>query len=441
MELKEIELAAMWPDPNNPRKNFGDLDTMADTFELDGSPRPGEPINPPVVVPDGVSARGQMYRIIDGERRWRAMTKRGQVERCLAVVCDSADEAYAMAAMLATNDKESLTEAELSRGVQQMLAVGVAPEEVDKAARLKRGTARRVAKVAREGTEQLSIEHLLAAEEFDDPDDRKRVLDAPEDDSSRGYRSVAREIEEANKRAARVAALTEACEAAGVPLAETAGEANEDGRSYRACAYADRVAEVFAGQPEGTVGWICEENWGGPEVRFYGPAAEGSGDDPEEAARRAEEERTKKLMADALASRSAWLARQMVEREDFWVDMMPIVEAHCRVLGTSPNPYDYGVKKWLEEQGMADRLVETGHIVRAFLSLGYDPLWTRYVDGDPRPSNSAGSWLALGDAMGSIGYRPAPDEQELADMVRKAIEKYSEKEEEEEEEDDDNDDE
>lgn len=439
MELKEIELAAMWPDPNNPRKDFGDLDVMADTFELDGSPRPGEPINPPVVVPDGVSARGQMHRIIDGERRWRAMTKRGQVERCLAVVCDSADEAYAMAAMLATNDKESLTDAELSRGVQQMLAVGVAPEEVDKAARLKRGTARRVAKVAREGTEQLSIEHLLAAEELSgrDPEGAEAVLAAGAEDWER----IAGARWDAIAKAAKVAALREACEAAGVPLAETAGEANEDGRSYRACAYADRVAEVFAGQPEGTVGWICEENWGGPEVRFYGPAAEGSGDDPEEAARRAEEERTKKLMADALASRSAWLARQMVEREDFWVDMMPIVEAHCRVLGTSPNPYDYGVKKWLEEQGMADRLVETGHIVRAFLSLGYDPLWTRYVDGDPRPSNSAGSWLALGDAMGSIGYRPAPDEQELADMVRKAIEKYSEKEEEEEEEDDDNDDE
>lgn len=438
MELKEIELAAMWPDPNNPRKDFGDLDAMADTFELDGSPRPGEPINPPVVVPDGVSARGQMYRIIDGERRWRAMTKRGQVERCLAVVCDSADEAYAMAAMLATNDKESLTEAELSRGVQQMLAVGVAPEKVDKAARLKRGTARRVAKVAREGTEQTSIDQLLAAEELSgrDPEGAEAVLAAGAED----WDVVARNRWDAIAKAAKVAALREACEAAGVPLADTAGEANEDGRSYRACAYADRVAEVFAGQPEGTVGWICEENWGGPEVRFYGPAAEGSGDDPEEAARRAEEERTKKLMADALASRSAWLARQMVEREDFWVDMMPIVEAHCKALGTSPNPYDYGVKKWLEEQGMADRLVETGHIVRAFLSLGYDPLWTRYVDGDPRPSNSAGSWLALGDAMGSIGYRPAPDEQELANMVRKAIEKYSEKEEEEEE-DDDNDDE
>lgn len=438
MELKEIELAAMWPDPNNPRKDFGDLNVMADTFELDGSPRPGEPINPPVVVPDGVSARGQMYRIIDGERRWRAMTKRGQVERCLAVVCDSADEAYAMAAMLATNDKESLTEAELSRGVQQMLAVGVAPEEVDKAARLKRGTARRVAKVAREGTEQLSIEHLLAAEEFDDPDDRKRVLDAPEDDSSRGYRSVAREIEEANKRAARVAALTEACEAAGVPLAETAEEANGEGRSYRACTSATNVADVFAEQPAGTVGWICESNWYGPEVRFYGPAPEESDDDPEEAARRAKKKQVKKLMADAMASRSAWLARQIVERDNFWLDMIPIIDAYREVYGTSPNPYDYGTGQWLEEHGMADRLVETGHIVRAFVTMGYDPLYTNYVDDEPRPSRDAKGWLALGDAMGSLGYRPAPDEDELADMVKAAIEKFSKKEE---EDDDDSDDE
>lgn len=437
MELKEIELAAMWPDPNNPRKDFGDLDVMADTFELDGSPRPGEPINPPVVVPDGVSARGQMYRIIDGERRWRAMTKRGQVERCLAVVCDSADEAYAMAAMLATNDKESLTEAELSRGVQQMLAVGVAPEKVDKAARLKRGTARRVAKVAREGTEQTSIDQLLAAEELSgrDPEGAEAVLAAGAEDWER----IAGARWDAIAKTAKVAALREACEAAGVPLADTAGEANEDGRSYRACAYADRVAEVFAGQPEGTVGWICESNWGGPEVRFYGPAPEESDDDPEEAARRAKKKQVKKLMADAMASRSAWLARQIVERDNFWLDMIPIIDAYREVYGTSPNPYDYGTGQWLEEHDMADRLVETGHIVRAFVTMGYDPLYTNYVDDEPRPSRDAKGWLALGDAMGSLGYRPAPDEEELKDMVIAAIEKFSKKKEE--EDDDDSDDE
>lgn len=430
MELQVIPLASMWPDPNNPRKDFGDLDALADTFEMNVV-RPMEPVNPPTVVPDGVSARGQMFRIVDGERRWRAMTKRGAVESCAAIVC-SMDEANAMAAMVATDDKAQLTDAELSRGVQQMLAVGVAPEEVDKAARLKRGTARRVAKVAREGTEQLSIEHLLAAEELSgrDPEGAEAVLAAGAED----WDVVARNRWDAIAKAAKVAALREACEAAGVPLAETAEEANGDGRSYRACASATNVAEVFAKQPAGTVGWICEKNWGGPEVRFYGPAAEGSGDDPEEAARRAEEERIRKLMADALASRSAWLARQMVEREDFWVDMMPIVEAHCRVLGTSPNPYDYGVKRWLEEQGMADRLVETGHIVRAFISLGYDPLWTGYVDGYPRPSRGAEGWLALGDAMGSLGYRPAPDEEELTGIVNAAIEKFAEKEEEEDDE-------
>lgn len=428
MELEVIPLANMWPDPNNPRKDFGDLDALADTFEMNVV-RPFEPVNPPTVVPDGVSAHGQTYRIVDSERRWRAMVKRAAVESCAAIVC-SMDEANAMAAMVATDDKARLTDAELSRGVQQMLVVGVAPEEVDKAARLKRGTARRVAKVARAGTEQLSIDHLLAAEAFDDPDDREQVLAAPEDDSSRGYRSVARDIEEGRKRAAKIAALAEACAAAGVPLAETAEEANGEGRSYRACAYADRVAEVFAGQPDGTVGWICAESWGGPEVCFYGPSSEGSDDDPEKAARRAEIERVKKLMADASESRSAWLCRQMVEREDFWLDMMPIVEAYRAAVGKSPAPYDYAVGKWLEEQGMADRLVETGHIVRAFLSMGCDPLWTGYVDGEPRPSRSAERWLALGDAMRSLGYRPAPDEEELAGMVDAAIEKFSEKEEE-----------
>ena len=429
MELKEIGLALMWPDPNNPRKDFGDLGAMADTFELNAL-RPGEPVNPPVVVPDGDMGGMQAYRIIDGERRWRAMEGRGQVSRCMAVVCDSADEAYAMAAMVATDDKAQLTDAELSRGVQQMLAVGVAPEEVDKAARLKRGTARRVAKVTREGTEQTSIDQLLAAEELSgrDPEGAEAVLAAGADD----WDAVARNRWDAIARAAKVAALREACEAAGVPLAETAGEANGDGRSYRACAYADSVAGVFAKQPDGTVGWICEESWGGPEVRFYGPAAEGQDDDPEKAARRAEEERVKKLMADAMASRSSWLQRQMIERDDFWLDMMPIIETYRKVYGTSPDPYDYGTGRWLKEQGMADKLVETGHIVRAFLSLGYDPLWTGYVDGGPRPSNSAESWLALGDAMGSLGYRPASDEDELTGMVKAAIEKFSEKEEEEE---------
>ena len=42
MELQVIPLASMWPDPNNPRKDFGDLDALADTFEMNVV-RPMEP--------------------------------------------------------------------------------------------------------------------------------------------------------------------------------------------------------------------------------------------------------------------------------------------------------------------------------------------------------------------------------------------------------------
>lgn len=423
MELEVIPLANMWPDPNNPRKDFGDLDALADTFEMN-TVRPMEPVNPPTVVPDGVSAHGQMYRIVDGERRWRAMVKRGAVESCAAIVC-SMDEANAMAAMVATDDKAQLTDAELSRGVQQMLAVGVAPEKVDKAARLKKGTARRVAKVTREGTEQMSIGHLLAAEEAGDDEAVERVLAASEGD----YERVADKIRRERETVAKVAALREACEAASVPLAETAEEASGEGRSYSACADASNVAKVFAGQSDGTVGWICENNWSGPEVRFYSPE---HGESPEDAARRADEARTRKLMEDAGASRSAWLCRQLVEREDFCLFMLPIVEAYRASNGKPPEPYDYSVGRWLKKQGMADKLVETGHIVGAFVGMGYDPLWTGYVDGAPRPSAFAADWLALGDVIRSLGYRPAPDEQELAGMVQEAIERFSKKKEEEE---------
>lgn len=419
MELQVIPLANMWPDPNNPRKDFGDLDALAGTFELNAV-RPHEPVNAPVVVPDGASGGMQMYRIVDGERRWRAMVKAGAVAACACVVCD-ADEAASMAAMVATDDKARLTDAELSRGVQQMLAVGVAPEQVDKAARLKRGTARRVARVASDGTGQLSIGHLLAAEAFEDPADRERVLAAPED----GWEEAASEIARERETAAKAAALREACEAAGVALVETNAEAVEGDRLYSGCAnYPNDVAEAWAGMPEGAVGWICESAYGGPDVRFYAPGK--AEDDPERVAARAENNRVQKLMDDARASRDEWLARQFREREDFWGDMMPIVEAYETARKKLPQPYWNDVDKWMRDSGLADKIVETGHVVCAFVSLGRSPFSTWWSDG-PHLSNDAGDWLALGAAMASLGYQAGPDERELGDMVRERVEAGNEK--------------
>ena len=167
MELMEnVLMADIYPDPNNPRKDFGDLDALAASFDLN-SANPGEPVNPIVVVRDGAR-----YRIVDGERRYRAMLKRKRIA-CCAVVCDDYDDAASAIQMLATNDKMELTDVERSRGFQQMLILGVDDARAEKAAGVSKGTAKRVRKARSaiadpQACEQLTIERLEAVAEFSD---------------------------------------------------------------------------------------------------------------------------------------------------------------------------------------------------------------------------------------------------------------------------------
>lgn len=434
MELKEIGLALMWPDPNNPRRDFGDLDAMADTFELN-TLRPGEPVNPPVVVPDGNMGGMQAYRIIDGERRWRAMEKRGQVSRCMAVVCDGADEAAAMAAMVATDDKARLTDAELSRGVQQMLAVGVAPEEVDKAARLKRGTARRVAKVAREGTEQTSIDQLLAAEEFGyDADARDRVLAA----GAGRWESVAMSLRAERRKAAAIAELSAACEAAGVPLVASEKEAREADLVYWGRATAQDVASKCAGLPDGTVAAVVWSQWSGAYIYLYSPP-EDSEPEPYEA----DAAECRRMCEAAKGSRDAWMAER-VQLEECFVLCEPILAAAMEA-GEEVNPYDYATNSWLKNNlPEGTMLADAGSIVRAYVSMSCDsPVGIDKTTGEAHlgymGDKRAGRWLKLGDAMAECDYVAPDDERELSGIVSKALEALEK--EKEEEDGDNNDDE
>lgn len=127
VERMRVRLADIVPSKSNPRRDFGDLDALAAAIESTG----GEPVNPPVLVADG-----NIYRIVDGERRYRALRKlHGDDAEVTALVYDSMDEANEVVAMLATDDKRPLTEAERAHGVQQMLLLGVDTERVAKIAR------------------------------------------------------------------------------------------------------------------------------------------------------------------------------------------------------------------------------------------------------------------------------------------------------------------
>jgi hypothetical protein len=173
-EKKSVRLGDIRPSEQNPRQDFGDIGALARSIEATG----GEPLNPPVVVADG-----NVFRIVDGERRYRALSSiYGEDREVSALVAESMDEANELVAMLATDDKRQLTEAERARGVQQMLVLGVDEQRIERASRATAGQIRAARKLRGriDAGVQVTLEQLEAASAFDDEKDIEAVLAAGE---------------------------------------------------------------------------------------------------------------------------------------------------------------------------------------------------------------------------------------------------------------------
>lgn len=161
MNLEVVNIDDVYPNENNPRKKFEGINELAESFDLN-TERPGEPFIPPILVRDG-----GIYHIVDGERRYRAMKQR-KAKKFTANVCDDLGEANALVAAMATDDKQPLSDIEKSRGVQQMLLLGVDPTSVDKATKGK-NRAKRVNHamiLVDDAAEDMSLDRLLAIDEF-----------------------------------------------------------------------------------------------------------------------------------------------------------------------------------------------------------------------------------------------------------------------------------
>lgn len=171
-EKRAVRLGDIRPSEQNPREDFGDIGALARSIEATG----GEPLNPPVVVADG-----NVFRIVDGERRYRALSSiYGEDREVSALVADTMDEANELVAMLATDDKRQLTEAERARGVQQMLVLGVDEQRIERASRATAGQIRAARKLRGciDAGVQVTLEQLEAASAFDDEKDVEAVLAA-----------------------------------------------------------------------------------------------------------------------------------------------------------------------------------------------------------------------------------------------------------------------
>lgn len=205
-EKRQVRLGDIRPSGQNPREDFGDIGALARSIEATG----GEPLNPPVVVADG-----NVFRIVDGERRYRALTSiYGEDREVSALVADTMDEANELVAMLATDDKRQLTEAERARGVQQMLVLGIDEQRIERASRATAGQIRAARRLrgSIEGR-QVTLEQLEAASAFDDEKDIEAVLAAGD-----GWAGKADSIRRRVKREESIAEDYDALGDAGIPV-------------------------------------------------------------------------------------------------------------------------------------------------------------------------------------------------------------------------------
>ena len=260
-EKKSVRLGDIRPSGQNPREDFGDIGALARSIEATG----GEPLNPPVVVADG-----NVYRIVDGERRYRALSSiYGEDREVSALVADTMDEANELVAMLATDDKRQLTEAERARGVQQMLVLGIDEQRIERASRATAGQIRAARKLrgSIEGR-QVTLDQLEAASAFDDERDVEAVLAAGDGWAGKAD-SIRRRVEREEAKAEDYDAFGDAC----IPVVKEKPE----GFNYTDWVNVGLAAEKLEGK-EFAAGTVAV--WKGSYWDLYEPD-DGSGAEPE----------------------------------------------------------------------------------------------------------------------------------------------------------------
>lgn len=380
--IVRVPLEDVYPSERNPRTDFGDIAELARSFELNAE-SPGEPFNAPVVVRDG-----GIYWIVDGERRYRAMRHAG-LTHANVLVCEGMDEANALVAMLATDDKKPLSEIERSRGFQDMLLLGVDPERAERAGRVAPGTAakvRRAREAVDDAAEDMSLLRLIAISELaDDPEAVEELTNCTE----RDFPAIERRLRAERREAEAGKALAASLAAAGIVVLEMPRDAERlDGMAHYLSVSC--VEAIPSDAPEGLVAVLR-----GAHASVYRPEPEA---DPEEEARRARGAELAALWEGTLRSRDAWLAEHACEP-------MPALLELCEDGGS---PYSYSVERLLERLGVelpkgpADAML-------AYLRHSVPPA-RRWGDLDERACER---FARLSEALARCGYEPCIEERAL----------------------------
>jgi ParB family chromosome partitioning protein len=118
--LRELSVAAIGPNPWQPRREFDEaqLGELADSIAASG-------LLQPVVVRNGAAGR---YELIAGERRWRAVQRLGW-KKIPAVVKDADDRALLTLALIENLQRDDLSPLDAATGYQRLMAEFALPQQ------------------------------------------------------------------------------------------------------------------------------------------------------------------------------------------------------------------------------------------------------------------------------------------------------------------------
>lgn len=442
LELRRVPLADIRPDEKNPRKDFGDLEALAASFAFTPD-RPGEP-----VTPIGVAADGNVYRILDGERRYRAMAQAEQVDSCLCLVADSANDVETLLVMLATDDKRALSIAEREAGAQMSLLLGVDEDAVSDLARLDRRRVHAAKRGMARGAVQLPLSAAADIGELESDEDAARVLAALEGDEDptrrdAPWKGLCRDLKSAQDARNRRAAVEATLEDAGVACVDS--DPAQAGMAFMGYgtpwSIEDRIAECADFAEEHDCGWAVwlpplekgAYSWNGTAARFYVDAVEEA--DPEaERARLASEEQVRwsEALEAARDARFRYLLDLALDTASRDLMRIPAFDATARAIWEAA----LGQTAALDFADAVGREVPPActplAIALAWETDLYDGLPPRLAaqiaTGDvrieEREADMLRAWRDELDALEGAGYDATEAELELRGIVMEALATY-----------------
>lgn len=228
-EIRMITIGKLWPHPENPRKDLGDLTELAESIRVNGI------LQNLTVVPwfsaltwqpcDDPKAQKEMgYRVVIGHRRLAAAKQAG-LKELPCVIRQMYHDEQVRTMLMENMQRSDLTYYEQAQGIQMMLDLGDSVEDISRKSGFSQSTIRRRVKLLELDQEKFkkSIERgatlmdYMELDKISDTDRKNEVLDFI---GTKNFRQKLQCAIEQEKREAYLAQVKEFCEGFATEVTE-----------------------------------------------------------------------------------------------------------------------------------------------------------------------------------------------------------------------------